>query len=102
MMRRPPRSTLLPGTTRFRSVSEFPNQLMEPNITGDLKHSVAQPLDLTISQLRDIGWSANPIGDVPFFVRQSDSPTNQCLAIARHWLVGERSEEHTSELQSQS
>jgi PA domain len=51
-------------------VSEFPNQLMEPNITGDLKHSVAQPLDLTVPELRDIGWSANPIGDNPFFVRQ--------------------------------
>ncbi len=50
--------------------SEFPNQLMEPNISGDLTHSVAQPLDLTVAQLRDVGWSANPIGDVPFFVRQ--------------------------------
>jgi len=51
-------------------ISEFPNQLMEPNISGDLTHSVAQPLDLTVAQLRDVGWSANPIGDVPFFVRQ--------------------------------
>src|SRR5437764_6000012 len=50
--------------------SEFPNQLMEPNISGDLTHSTAQPLDLTVAQLRDVGWSANPIGDVPFFVRQ--------------------------------
>lgn len=51
-------------------VSEFPNQLMEPNISGDLTHSVAQPLDLTVTQLRDVGWPANPIGDIPFFVRQ--------------------------------
>jgi len=51
-------------------ISEFPNQLMEPNISGDLAHSAAQPLDLTIAQLRDVGWAANPIGDVPFFVRQ--------------------------------
>ena len=50
--------------------TEFPNQLMEPGISGDLTHSVAQPLDLTLAQLRDIGWSANPIGDVPFYVRQ--------------------------------
>jgi hypothetical protein len=50
--------------------SLFPNQLMEPNISGDLIHSVAVPADLTGSQLRDVGWAFNPIGDVNFFVRQ--------------------------------
>ena len=50
--------------------SEFPNQLMEPNISGDLGHTVAFPFDLTGSQLRDVGWSYNPIGDTAFFVRQ--------------------------------
>ena len=50
--------------------SEFPNQLMEPNISGDLFHSVASPMDLTGSQLRDVGWSYNPIGDTAFYVRQ--------------------------------
>jgi hypothetical protein len=50
--------------------SLFPNQLMEPNISGDLIHSVAVPADLTGSQLRDVGWGFNPIGDVNFFVRQ--------------------------------
>ena len=50
--------------------SLFPNQLMEPNISGDLIHSVAVPADLTGSELRDVGWSFNPIGDVNFFVRQ--------------------------------
>jgi hypothetical protein len=50
--------------------SLFPNQIMEPNISGDLIHSVAVPADLTGSQLRDIGWGFNPIGDVNFFVRQ--------------------------------
>src|SRR5437868_5516787 len=43
---------------------------MSPAISGDLTHSVAQPSDLTVAQLRDVGWSANPIGDVPFYVRQ--------------------------------
>src|ERR1051326_6611990 len=33
-------------------------------------HSVAVPADLTLAQLRDIGWQGNPIGDNPFFVRQ--------------------------------
>jgi hypothetical protein len=50
--------------------SEYPNQLMEPNESNDLTHSVAPTLDLTTSILRDIGWSANPIGDTHFFVRQ--------------------------------
>ncbi|MDQ3919665.1 MAG: DUF4214 domain-containing protein, partial [Acidobacteriota bacterium] len=31
---------------------------------------VAVPADLTGSQLRDVGWAFNPIGDVNFFVRQ--------------------------------
>jgi hypothetical protein len=47
-----------------------PNQLMEPANSGDLRHTVATPADLTGSQLRDIGWSFNSIGDVGFFVRQ--------------------------------
>jgi hypothetical protein len=47
-----------------------PNQLMESGLSGDLTHSVALPADLTGSQLRDIGWAFNPIGDVSFFVRQ--------------------------------
>ncbi|MCA1618541.1 MAG: hypothetical protein LC795_04350 [Acidobacteria bacterium] len=47
-----------------------PNQLMEPSVSGDLIHSIALTADLTASQMRDIGWSLNPIGDVNFFVRQ--------------------------------
>jgi hypothetical protein len=38
--------------------SAFPNQLMEPNISSDLSHSVTLPKDLTFSLLKDIGWSA--------------------------------------------
>jgi hypothetical protein len=34
----------------------FPNQLMEPNINGDLTHSVVPPQDLTHPMLLDIGW----------------------------------------------
>jgi len=32
------------------------NQLMEPNINGDLTHSVLPPEDLTFRMLQDIGW----------------------------------------------
>ena len=33
-----------------------PNQLMEPNITSSLSHTVRTPLDLTFSLLTDVGW----------------------------------------------
>ncbi|MGZ3181363.1 MAG: PA domain-containing protein [Telluria sp.] len=33
-----------------------PNQLMEPNINGDLTHDVTLPRDLTFELLKDIGW----------------------------------------------
>ena len=50
--------------------SAFPNQLMEPGISGDLKHYVTPPFDLTTSLFRDIGWSTNnPIDQTDFFVR---------------------------------
>jgi hypothetical protein len=38
--------------------SMFPNQLMEPNNSNDLNHSVMPPRDLTLSLLRDLGWTA--------------------------------------------
>ena len=43
--------------------SMFPNQLMEPNNSNDLNHSVMPPRDLTLSLLRDIGWTA--VGSTP-------------------------------------
>ena len=38
------------------------NQLMEPSINGDLTHSVDVPQDLTLAQMRDMGWY--PDGDL--------------------------------------
>lgn len=37
--------------------TEYPNQLMEPSINGDLTHNVTTPSDLTASLLQDIGWT---------------------------------------------
>lgn len=48
----------------------YPNQLMEPNFSGDLTHSVVPVWDLTWSLFQDIGWRGNKIGDSQFFVRQ--------------------------------
>jgi hypothetical protein len=37
----------------------FPNQLMEPNINGDLTHNVSG-VDLTLDLMRDLGWYPDP------------------------------------------
>jgi hypothetical protein len=71
----------------------FPNQLMEPNISGDLTHSVVPVWDLTFSLLRDIGWRGNKIGDSQFFVRQHYSdflnrvPDSSGLAFWNNQIV---------------
>ena len=46
--------TVVAGSSVFHwDTSAFPNLLMEPNINGDLPHTV----DVTLNQLIDIGWS---------------------------------------------
>jgi len=55
--------------------SAFPNQLMEPNINGDLKLAVDVPADLTRSQLRDVGWYPDKDLDL-----RADDGIDQCLA----------------------
>ncbi|HEY0379572.1 MAG TPA: PA domain-containing protein [Pyrinomonadaceae bacterium] len=48
---------VIPGSTISHwDTSAFPNQIMEPNINGDLPHLIATPQDLTVSLMRDIGW----------------------------------------------
>jgi hypothetical protein len=54
--------------------SASPNQLMEPNISSDLFHSVTPPRDLTFSLLRDIGWK----GVLTIFVEEG---TTQVAAL---------------------
>src|SRR2546427_5337808 len=69
MIRRPPRSTLFPYTTLFRSPG-CNHQVDGVALGGDAQLAVADP--------------------------------GQRTQVARFQLVGSRSEEHTSELQSQS
>lgn len=38
------------------NTTTFPNQLMEPAINSDLTFSVKPPQDLTLPQMRDVGW----------------------------------------------
>src|SRR5258707_6651122 len=87
MIRRPPRSTLFPYTTLFRSIE---NAVREP-FTGigkpeTLKHALA-------------GYWSRRITDEHRMVYK---PEKDALLLVDHpMLVGDaRSEEHTSELQS--
>jgi len=69
-----PSPVILGSSVSHWDQSAFPNQLMEPNINGDLKIAVDLPADLTRSQLRDIGWY--PDKDLDFV---ADDGLDQCL-----------------------
>src|SRR2546425_6783507 len=75
MIRRPPRSTLFPYTTLFRSR--------------------AHGVDISFAPCVDLDHGVSIIGDRAFHAL-SDAVGQ--LAVA--WMHGMRSEEHTSELQS--
>src|SRR2546430_12027796 len=81
MIRRPPRSTLFPYTTLFRSDPVFHRAMISLDLA--LRHRVIRPA-----------------------ADMSDAVVLEPLAkLARHvgWtVIAQRSEEHTSELQSQS
>src|SRR2546422_8040277 len=77
MIRRPPRSTLFPYTTLFRSVLDWIN-----------------PAYISASVDGDNG----PEGEFPFLTAAAD-PTRNAILLA-YESYHDRSEEHTSELQS--
>src|SRR3712207_8162274 len=83
MIRRPPRSTLFPYTTLFRSgVTEAGTKL-----PGAIKSAAAlgQLLPYGIGDTIRISLAEDPVEEIP---------------VAYHILSALRSEEHTSELQS--
>src|SRR2546430_11385766 len=81
MIRRPPRSTLFPYTTLFRSLVE---QRVAEGAPQPVRHSRARATGLVLPALRQVGDDADG-------------------SLDEHLLDGvARSEEHTSELQSQS
>ncbi len=55
----------------------FRNQLMEPAINGDLTHSLQAPEDLTLAEMRDVGWY--PDQDVDGVPDGSDQCANSVL-----------------------
>src|SRR2546430_11321003 len=82
MIRRPPRSTLFPYTTLFRSLLE------------------AAPGHIALADVHD------RIASIPGVASVHDlhvwTVTSGVIAMSGHMVVQNRSEEHTSELQSQS
>src|SRR2546430_11712427 len=86
MIRRPPRSTLFPYTTLFRSV-RLPGEPAEGS--ADVAETVSPRVQLIAKT------EFFPPADVPW---TTDADGGEALAE----FAGRRSEEHTSELQSQS
>src|SRR2546426_8368129 len=74
MIRRPPRSTLFPYTTLFRSLLRAEDPARYPSMT---RHDAARRAGTTAAHLPRKTWCRPP-----------------------HASIGGRSEEHTSELQS--
>src|SRR3712207_7667807 len=86
MIRRPPRSTLFPYTTLFRSRDVIVDSKLEVTVGGSVAEALGTPTDVLVDYTK---------ADV---VKQ-----NVMTAIKRgvHVVIGSsRSEEHTSELQS--
>src|SRR3989475_2219937 len=81
MIRRPPRSTLFPYTTLFRSLRLRDGREDLP----DAEEPLADHVDLQVA----------PLGRVIALCQNG-------WRLVRRACLGERSEEHTSELQSQS
>src|SRR3712207_7572503 len=84
MIRRPPRSTLFPYTTLFRSADDHATavrQLEARDVERRLEHAL------------NAGLIADPALELTdaFFA---------CVGLCRHDIEDTRSEEHTSELQS--
>src|SRR3712207_8758390 len=89
MIRRPPRSTLFPYTTLFRSDQETYDALLA-------RSGLDQPL---VSQY--FGWAGRALtGDLGVSFRSGETVTSLIAERLPATLTLARSEEHTSELQS--
>src|SRR2546428_1513085 len=80
MIRRPPRSTLFPYTTLFRSNSSHGLSTVRRELVAQFEH--------------------HPLSRLLADTRNSREPSD--IIAANSWYRQERSEEHTSELQSRS
>src|SRR3989449_11534680 len=94
MIRRPPRSTLFPYTTLFRSVfPAYDEQAVRVEFWGDTVERIAKIDPLTGNTISELARAA--VYPATHFV--TERPTIERAVTA---IRAERSEEHTSELQS--
>src|SRR5256885_16888652 len=94
MIRRPPRSTLFPYTTLFRSDDRLDELVGDPAVVALLygRDRIVRVLTVTVHDR-----AKRPLGAIPALV------AIHRVVPARHGgdaVDGQRSEEHTSELQS--
>src|SRR5260370_629275 len=92
MIRRPPRSTLFPYTTLFRSLSGLTLHAGDDDtasLTLTVTASTSDAGNLATSAAQTISLTVNPLAETPTLT-----------AAAAAASVTERSEDHTSELQS--
>src|SRR5688572_31114212 len=93
MIQRPPRSTLFPYTTLFRSVEE---EIAGDRDNGESGNTLPGAMEATEGVAPEIGThSADALAG-------SEELSPEERAIQRPGSDEQRSEEHTSELQSQS
>src|SRR2546430_10479198 len=92
MIRRPPRSTLFPYTTLFRSSPEIARRFAELHPPFDPQAALVEANRCLYCFDAPCTAACPTHIDVPRFIKK----------IATANLRGSRSEEHTSELQSQS
>src|SRR2546430_14754934 len=96
MIRRPPRSTLFPYTTLFRSnIAEFCNKPIQAQMDQALQQGITDPTGANTK------WQAvdKAVTDQAPWVSLFNPKYIDFLSTR---VKGYRSEEHTSELQSQS
>src|SRR3712207_6997944 len=93
MIRRPPRSTLFPYTTLFRSLRRMAAAFREHGVRPELECFDTGHVGLAL-QLRDEGLLEDPLV-VQFVVGVPGTGVPATVEQVQH-----RSEEHTSELQS--
>src|SRR2546430_7045135 len=91
MIRRPPRSTLFPYTTLFRSSMSRPRP--GPVVSGERDSGARDRLDWTIFADDQISIDAEAPKETGWTIHRGRAPPPRPVI---------RSEEHTSELQSQS
>src|SRR2546430_16927656 len=96
MIRRPPRSTLFPYTTLFRSVTE-------PEIASPVAMEYDEDGRIYVVEMTGYPLDTRPTGRVKLLEdTNGDGRPDRSTIFVDGLVLPTRSEEHTSELQSQS